>query len=141
MIKIEIPKDDLYIPVENVDRIPKKIPGIYKFYGEDGTTLMYIGKTADLRDRISKHLSSKDQTSYDIYHNFYYIACLFVEDEVDREIYETYMINVLKPLLNWKKVYTYQSQKYNPKYNPLEQKKKEEIESRYKKSMIKFGGL
>lgn len=136
-IHIKIPNDDLFIAMKEKTKVPKNTSGIYKFYGED-KHLLYVGKASDLRQRISLHLSGKDATTEDIFHNFKFVACIFVKDPVDREIYETYMINALKPLLNWNKVFTYQSQKYNPLYNPNSQIRDQESEKRINEAMQKF---
>lgn len=136
-IHIEIPKDDLRLAIQDASLIPKKTAGIYKFFG-DNDQLLYIGKAKGLRERVLQHLSGKDGTSQDIYHNFKNIACIFVEDPFDREIYETYMINTLQPLLNWEKVITYESQKYNPLYNQKAQQRDEELQARLDKAILNF---
>lgn len=139
-IKIEIPQYDIFVSIDNFILIPSKISGIYVFLNECGE-LMYIGKAKRLRERIQQHLSGTDKNSDSIFHNFKYVACIYVDSEVNREIYETYMINKLKPLLNVNKVYTYTSEKYNPKYNRLIERQNKEWQERFDKAMDGFSLL
>lgn len=119
MIKVEIPAFDYIEIANNLSDSIKRKPGIYMFYGPD-ETLMYIGKTQDLFERIKNHLGGYAENTADVHHNFHSVACIFVESPVDREIYETYMINELKPLLNTNKVYTYKTSRYLDAYQSKE---------------------
>lgn len=136
-IHIEIPKDNIYVEKQNISIIPKGVSGIYKFYNENNQ-LVYLGKAKALRQRIGLHLSGKDSTTGDIYRNFKFVACIYVEDPVHRDIYETYMINSLQPLLNWGKVYTYESKKYNPTYNPIHQLREEFLQKQMDEVLKNF---
>lgn len=99
--------------------------GIYKFYSFDGE-LMYIGKAGNLRHRLLQHISGNANTQ-DVKHNFYSVSCSYLDNPVDRDIYETYLINILRPPLNVEKVYTYQTQRENPKYKTAQQIKAEHL--------------
>ena len=70
------------------------------------------------------HLSSDKSTS-DIKHNFSYIKCFYCDCPVERDIYETYLINLLKPALNVNKVYTYKTDRWDEKYMSAEALRKQ----------------
>jgi predicted GIY-YIG superfamily endonuclease len=61
---------------------------LYRLYCKD--SIVYIGKTNNLRDRISQHKKDKDFDSYD-----YYIG-----NKSDVNIYELYYIDKIKPIYN-----------------------------------------
>lgn len=44
-----------HLPVEQLKRLPSS-PGVYLFYGENGTVL-YVGKSVDIRSRVYSHFS------------------------------------------------------------------------------------
>lgn len=54
MIKIDVPKEDIAVRVNNIELIPRK-SGIYLLYGED-KNLLYIGV---LPTKSAKHTLSK----------------------------------------------------------------------------------
>lgn len=101
-LKIKLPKDYMEFPISEIKKIPK-IPGIYCFYN-DYRELLYVGKSKDLRARVRAHLSGKTNTK-EFYNEFTQIRIYVVEDPAEREIYETYMINDLKPIYNVSKAY------------------------------------
>ncbi len=103
-----------FISKDNIEVIPST-NGIYFMYN-NYKDLMYLGKSANLKSRVADHLAGRTHTN-DICHNFEYIKYIEVEDEELLDDYETYYINLYKPKLNVSKVYTYKSERCNPKYN------------------------
>ena len=75
---------------------------IYKLY-DDKDNLLYIGKTKNIHQRIIKHLSEKDSISWKA--DIHKIIIADINSDVDLELYETYLINKLKPRYNSSKVY------------------------------------
>jgi excinuclease UvrABC nuclease subunit len=92
--------------------------GIYFFYNSD-YELMYLGKASNIKTRISNHMSNSrlSATRY-TKHNFSFYKFAKVSCPVDRDIYETYFINKLKPKLNVDRVFLYETDYYTEKYNP-----------------------
>ncbi|AKM32548.2 ethanolamine utilization protein [Pandoraea faecigallinarum] len=52
------------LPDEAIDALPDS-PGVYLFYGE-GDTLLYVGKSVDVRARVRSHFSSDHQAAKDL---------------------------------------------------------------------------
>ncbi|APD13610.1 3'-5' exonuclease family protein [Pandoraea pulmonicola] len=52
------------LPDEAIDALPDG-PGVYLFYGE-GDTLLYVGKSVDVRARVRSHFSSDHQVAKDL---------------------------------------------------------------------------
>ncbi|WP_082164636.1 exonuclease domain-containing protein, partial [Pandoraea apista] len=52
------------LPDEAIDALPDS-PGVYLFYGE-GDTLLYVGKSVDIRSRVRSHFSSDHQVAKDL---------------------------------------------------------------------------
>ncbi|VVE05661.1 ethanolamine utilization protein [Pandoraea capi] len=52
------------LPDEAIDALPDS-PGVYLFYGE-GDTLLYVGKSVDVRSRVRSHFSSDHQVAKDL---------------------------------------------------------------------------
>ncbi|PLR79124.1 nucleotide excision repair endonuclease [Bacillus sp. V3-13] len=122
MIKIEVPTPDLVITKKNqlaeqgdpeissvygftdYMRIPRDKSGIFMFYNINDE-LLYVGKARKLRQRIKKHF--EDNVSPIKLHRdeVYEIAVCYVEDPMEREIYETYIINIQQAKYNIEKVY------------------------------------
>lgn len=84
--------------------IPRDKGGIFMFYN-DNKELLFVGKARKLRQRIKKHF--EDQVSPIKMHRdeVAKISVCIIEDPVDREIYETYIINKLKAKYNVDKVF------------------------------------
>lgn len=116
MIRIRIPQDEFSASVQDVSGLEHR-GAVYKFYNAE-SELVYIGKTSDLANRIKIHASGKGKSNStrDIYHNFARVCGFYEDDAVCRDIYETHMINFMKPSLNVDKVWTYESERYDPKY-------------------------
>lgn len=122
MIKIEIPKPDVTIVQRNQIRqenepeipsihgfidfhfIPRDKGGIFMFYNKQDE-LLFVGKARKLRQRVKKHF--EDQVSPVKLHRdeVYKIEIALVEEPMEREIYETYIINKLQAKYNIDKVF------------------------------------
>ncbi|MCC3358752.1 nucleotide excision repair endonuclease [Bacillus sp. REN16] len=122
MIKISIPTPDITIterkqtPKENEPKIkdiygfidfhliPRDKGGIFLFYNINDE-LLFVGKARKLRQRIKKHFEdtvSPIKAHRDEVHK---IDICIVEDPMEREIYETYIINALQSKYNVDKVF------------------------------------
>lgn len=113
MIEITIPEVDGSICLENREYIENKNktksikalmdmpngPGVYLLYDKEGT-LLYVGKAGLIRSRIKQHLDVKPDILYGYGHNVYRADYLLVTSATERDIYQTYMINTLNPILN-----------------------------------------
>lgn len=122
--------DVKYLSVENLELISPKLAGIYFLY-DDEKVLMYVGQTSALRERVQSHLKPKSYNVLkDLIHNFKYVSYFICENPVERDIYETYLINKMKPKLNIEKVLTYKSERYSKKYNPVYFELKRELAER-----------
>ncbi|WP_042147211.1 nucleotide excision repair endonuclease [Paucisalibacillus sp. EB02] len=84
--------------------IPRDKGGIFLFYNINDE-LLFVGKARKLRQRIKKHF--EDTVSPIKMHRdeVYKIDICLVEDPMEREIYETYIINELKSRYNVDKVF------------------------------------
>ena len=122
MIHIEIPEADITITqrkqVRTADepvikdiygfidfhQIPRDKGGIFMFYSEAGE-LLFVGKARKLRQRIKRHF--EDQVSPMKHHRkeVYQIDVCVVESPMEREIYETYIINEYQAKYNIDKVF------------------------------------
>ena len=123
MIHIEIPPYDGELTPEGSIAIPKKA-GLYAFYAKDDE-LLYVGKTKNLFTRVRQHCLGNDSNTGPVSHNIAYLHYWIIESETDLEIYETYMINTLKPAWNKDKVYTYKTRRYHPRYRIPEELEEE----------------
>ena len=94
-------------PYTDIDKFINK-SGIYIFYSEYGKCL-YIGKSMNLSTRIKSHLFNKStyniEYSFNHFFNnfkkdFYYIVDIIEVDKKDLDMYETLLINKLKPFFN-----------------------------------------
>lgn len=122
MIKIEIPAADLTITQrqqvkkENEIEIPSiygfidfhQIPrdkgGIFMFYNINDE-LLFVGKARKLRQRVKKHFEDNVSPIKNHRDEVYTIDVCYVEDPMEREIYETYIINKLESKYNIDKVF------------------------------------
>ena len=122
MIKIDIPEADITITerkqivTENepiikdiygfIDfhLIPRDKGGIFLFYNINDE-LLFVGKARKLRQRIKKHF--EDNVSPIKMHRdeVYRIDICLVEDPMERDVYETYIINKLRSKYNIEKVF------------------------------------
>lgn len=116
MIKITIPTPSVTITKQykpelnniygftDFHLIPRDKGGIFLFYN-DKKELLFVGKARKLRQRIKKHF--EDTVSPIKMHRdeVNQIDVFIIEDPVEREIYETYIINELKAKYNVDKVF------------------------------------
>ncbi|MCM3403891.1 MULTISPECIES: nucleotide excision repair endonuclease [Cytobacillus] len=122
MIKIEIPQPDLVITrsrqtgqAEESDlssvygftdyhKIPRDKGGMILFF-DANEDLLFVGKARKLRQRVKKHFEDNVSPIKNHRDDIYKIAVIYVEDSMEREIYETYIINTLHAKFNIDKVF------------------------------------
>lgn len=110
MIKIEMPKPDLVIRQRKQElkeneveipsvygfidfhQIPRDKGGIIMFFNRENE-LLFVGKARKLRQRVKKHFEDNVSPIKNHREEVTKIEILFVEDALDRELYETYAIN------------------------------------------------
>lgn len=73
------------------------------FYN-DQDELLFVGKARKLRPRIKKHFEDNVSVMKPHRDEVTRIEVCLVEDPVDREIYETYIVNKLRAKYNVEKV-------------------------------------
>ncbi|MGE6894575.1 GIY-YIG nuclease family protein [Priestia flexa] len=100
MINVEIPEFDLEVTQGEYKKITANKAGIYIMYDVDGNP-MYVGQSIDLQLRVYSHFHGLTNTAG--YH-YYFDTCkiFFEEDEINRDIYEIFLINTLKAPVNLK---------------------------------------
>jgi excinuclease UvrABC nuclease subunit len=122
MIKITIPTPDLVLTkgtqvgdesegdlssvygFTDYRSIPRDKGGIFMFYNHD-EQLLYVGKARKLRQRIKKNFEDSLSPIRKYRDEVYKIAVCSVEDPMEREIYETYIVNTLQAKYNIDKVF------------------------------------
>ena len=121
MIKIEIPNPDVVLTKqkqsdENVEegiskygftdyhRVPRDKGGILLFFNKDDE-LLFVGKARKLRQRLKKHFEDTVSPLKTHRDEVDKISVSIVEDPMEREIYETYIINKWKAKYNIDKVF------------------------------------
>ncbi|MBU8878077.1 nucleotide excision repair endonuclease [Bacillus sp. FJAT-29790] len=122
MIKIEIPSPDIVITKRkqlgeasepelsnmygftDYHRIPRDKGGLIMFFNKNDD-LLFVGKARKLRQRVRKHFEDTVSPIKMYRDEVYKIAVCFVEDPMEREIYETYIINKLQAKYNIDKVF------------------------------------
>ncbi|MFD2444247.1 nucleotide excision repair endonuclease [Bacillus sp. CGMCC 1.16607] len=122
MIKIEIPSPDLEITKSNqvgdesegdlssvygftnYREIPRDKGGIFLFFDRN-EQLLYVGKARKLRQRIKKSFEDNLSPIRKYRDEVYKITVFVVDNPMDREIYETYIINTLEAKYNIDKVF------------------------------------
>ncbi|HEY9576045.1 MAG TPA: nucleotide excision repair endonuclease [Pseudobacillus sp.] len=122
MIKIEVPQPDLTIVKKNSEgdtseaaiareygfidyhKIARDKGGIYMYY-DAHDELMFIGKARKLRMRIRKSFEDAASPIKLYRDDVYKIEVCYVDDPMEREIYETYIINKFKSKYNIDKAF------------------------------------
>lgn len=97
----------------------KEKRGVYFIYGGPDNELLYIGISKNIKSRLISH-KQKLTNTVDIADCFKHIKAIYLDiniNELDK--LETYLINTLKPKCNINKVYTYNTDRCNPKYNSV----------------------
>lgn len=122
MIKIDIPTPDITIrqrkQVQKEDEpeikpiygfidfhlIPRDKGGIFLFFNIHDE-LLFVGKARKLRQRVKKHFEDSVSPIKNHRDEVHRIDICLVEDPMEREIYETYIINKLRSKYNIEKVF------------------------------------
>ncbi|MGE6260010.1 nucleotide excision repair endonuclease [Heyndrickxia sporothermodurans] len=122
MIKIDIPKADVVISKKkplgeekehkisseygftDFRLISRDKGGIILFYNAQNE-LLFVGKARKLRQRVTKHFDDNVSAIKKHRDEVQKIAVIYVEDPMEREIYETYLINKLQAKYNIDKVF------------------------------------
>jgi excinuclease UvrABC nuclease subunit len=111
MITITVPTPDVTIIKQNAPElshiygftdfhlIPRDKGGIFMFYNDNGE-LLFVGKARKLRPRIKKHFEDTVSPIKDHRNEVTKIEVCIVGDPVDREIYETFIVNKFKAKYN-----------------------------------------
>nr|WP_028393769.1 nucleotide excision repair endonuclease [Bacillus cihuensis] len=84
--------------------IPRDKGGIFMFYNKEGQ-LLFVGKARKLRQRIKKHFEDSVSPIKLHRNEVSSIEMCYVEDPMEREIYETFIINEHKAKYNIDKVF------------------------------------
>lgn len=136
-IKIEIPQMIFSFKKDELHNIPNR-SGVYVIFGCNDDVL-YVGKAKDLRGRVKGHFAGTTSLK-DVAHNFYEVSGFFCDDETERDIYETYIINIMKPKFNIEKAYTYQTSRFSKVFQSEEAKRRGlEKSKRIDEMMDQFG--
>lgn len=139
MMDIIVPEFDGSVSWSNHFKVPKK-PGIYFFYSSEAT-LLYVGKTQDMQQRVRQHFGDKGHLKR-FMHNVLTVKYIIVDCPMKRDIYETYAINTQRPLLNREKVWLYEPKYIENLADPLYKSDDEDYwERRIKEGYENFGGL
>ncbi|MBK3494165.1 nucleotide excision repair endonuclease [Viridibacillus sp. YIM B01967] len=122
MIKIEMPKPDVVIrqreqkiqegdaiiPSINgfidMHEIPRDKGGFFMFFNKENEVL-FVGKARKIRQRVKKHFEDSVSPIKDHRKEVYKIEVFVVEDQMEREIYETFVINTFRAKYNTEKVF------------------------------------
>lgn len=116
MISITVPDPDVTImkqdnPVlshiygfTDFHLITREQGGIFMFYNSKDE-LLFVGKARKLRPRIKKHFEDTVSVMKPHRDEVTKIEVCIVEDPVEREIYETYIVNTFKAKYNVEKVF------------------------------------
>lgn len=99
LIKIEIPKSSLSIPVSEIYKVNSD-SGFY-FIRDLSGEIVYIGEALNLSKRLTKHMTGKSSVTKR-FHRVFHSVDVFYCDRKDRNIYELYAINLYKPIGNVK---------------------------------------
>ncbi|EWG11346.1 excinuclease [Cytobacillus firmus DS1] len=122
LIKIEIPEPNLVITrsrqtgqaaesnlssvygFTDYHKIPRDKGGMILFF-DAKEDLLFVGKARKLRQRVKKHFEDNVSPIKNHRDDVHKIAVIYVEDSMEREIYETYIINALQAKYNIEKVF------------------------------------
>ena len=84
--------------------ITREKPGFFMFYNEQNE-LLFAGKARKLRQRIKKHFEDTVSPIKNHRNEVFKIEVYIVEDAVERDIYETYVVNKFRAKYNEDKVF------------------------------------
>jgi excinuclease UvrABC nuclease subunit len=81
--------------------------GVYLLYTKDDK-LLYVGKAGDLKGRVYSHFSGNGGNKIAAFKQYiHYCKTSYEDDPVFQDMYETFLINELRPYINMKKVFKY----------------------------------
>jgi len=115
LINITIPTPDVTIVKQDAPElsniygftdfhlITRETGGIFMFYNAKDE-LLFVGKARKLRPRIKKHFEDSVSPMKNYRDEVTKIEVCVVEEPLDREIYETYILNTLQAKYNVEKV-------------------------------------
>lgn len=83
----------------DLHEIPRDKGGLILFYNVNDE-LLFVGKARKLRQRVQKHFEDKVSPLKNHREEVAKISIILVESPMDREIYETYIINTKNALYN-----------------------------------------
>lgn len=118
MIEITVPEVEITIhkkdhPEEShifgfnesdIHRIPRDQGGIMLFYNDEGE-LLFVGKARKLRQRVKKHFNDNASVIKEHRDEVTKIEICVVDSPVDRDIYETFLVNEFEAKYNVDNVY------------------------------------
>ena len=116
----------------------KRKAGLYLLY-DINNDLLYVGKTKNLLNRLHQHFRGVSNAER-FFRLIDSVKVYFVDDQLERELYETYIINEFKPTMNISKVYYegtslhYELEEYNDHIFAVEEEIREvydELEELY----------
>jgi len=115
IIKIEDDNIEAEGPIllKDYEKAPKE-GGLYFLYSSQ-LELLYIGRARNIKNRLSEYCNSGSHLD-DVIHNVVMVQYLAVEDPVERDMLETYYINIHKPPFNRSKLFTYKTSRFDKKY-------------------------
>ncbi|OLN22030.1 nucleotide excision repair endonuclease [Domibacillus antri] len=85
-------------------KIPRDKAGIFMFYDADDN-LLFVGKARKLRMRIRKHFEDNVSDIKNHRDDVHKIVVCIVDSPMERDIYETYIINTLHAKYNTEKAF------------------------------------
>lgn len=84
--------------------IPRDKGGLLLFYNQSDE-LLFVGKARKLRPRLKKHFEDQVSPLRNHREEVAKISAILVDDPMEREIYETYIINTERAKYNTEKVF------------------------------------
>lgn len=84
--------------------ITREKAGFFMFYNEQNE-LLFAGKARKIRQRIKKHFEDTVSPMKNHRNEVFKIEVYIVEDAVERDIYETYVVNKFRAKYNEEKVF------------------------------------
>ncbi|MBB6446550.1 GIY-YIG nuclease family protein [Bacillus benzoevorans] len=97
MIKIGLPDPSATISVSKIHKV-KAVPGFY-FMRDINGTIIYIGESLNINQRLNKHILGKSSVTREFHHEFHSVD-VFYCDKKERRIYEIFAINLYDPIGN-----------------------------------------
>ncbi|MDA2396373.1 GIY-YIG nuclease family protein [Bacillus cereus] len=111
VIELTLPSSSVFAK-ENISNI-KPEGGIYFLYSLSNE-LLYIGKSTNIKARVNNHIKGSSNTEEHA-EEFNKVECFYIDNPLEIEIYETYLINTLHPKYNKNKIFTKVQTKHNKK--------------------------